>query len=309
MPDKQELKYKLKPSQIEDIDRAMYIYLNETLNLHTNTNKGFEKTPVIWVGAERSFQVKADIDLRNKDGLLKLPLLTIERTSITKDAGNRGPMPANIPDFGVGGSIPIAREQNVAKTADIKRSLSSRKAGVDRNVGNDRSNQRESTRKPATMFDTAPKGLRNKTVYKTYFIPIPVYVSVKYEIKIRTEYQQQMNDLMTPFINSFSDMGRNHRYFHIFSDGTKGHKYEAFIDGNYAMNNNIGSMQEEERKFETTITIDVLGYLIGSDKNEDSNVVKVVENAVLVKIPRERVIVSDSFERINKKGTDPFYKE
>ena len=309
MPDKKEKKYKIKASNIEDIDKAMYFYINETLNLHTDTNKGFEKTPVIWVGAERAFQIKNDVDLRNKDGLLKLPLMTIERVGITKDASNRGPMPGNIPDIGNGGSIPIAREQNVAKTADVKRSFRSRKAGVDRNVGDGKTTGRTNPRKVATMFDTAPKGLRDKTIYKTYYIPIPVYVNVKYEIKIRTEYQQQMNDLMLPFISSFSKLGRNHRYFHIYSDGTEGHKYEAFIDGNFSSNNNIGSLQEEERKFETTINIEVLGYIISGGKNEDSNVVKVIENAVIVKIPRERVIVGDSFERINKKGTDPFYKE
>ena len=66
MPDKKEKKYKIKASNIEDIDKAMYFYINETLNLHTDTNKGFEKTPVIWVGAERAFQIKNDVDLRNK---------------------------------------------------------------------------------------------------------------------------------------------------------------------------------------------------------------------------------------------------
>ena len=67
MPDNKEIKYKMKPSNIEEIDNAVYFYVNETLNLHTNTNKGFTKTPVLWVGAERSFQIKGDIDLRNKD--------------------------------------------------------------------------------------------------------------------------------------------------------------------------------------------------------------------------------------------------
>ena len=34
MPDNREIKYKIKPSKIEDIDKAMYFYVNETLNLH-----------------------------------------------------------------------------------------------------------------------------------------------------------------------------------------------------------------------------------------------------------------------------------
>ncbi len=307
MEDEKEVKYKIKPSTIEDVDKAIYYYLNEKLNLHTDTNKGFKKVPVIWVGAERSYQIKHDVDLRNKSGLLHLPLMSVERISITKDP-TKGPVPSNIPDIGDGGSVIIAREQNIEKTADIRRSEASRKSGVDRNVGSSQTTGRTKPKKVARMFDTASR-IPDKIVYKTYYAPIPVYITVKYEITIRTEYQQQMNDLMTPFISGFSPIGRNHRYFFVYSDGSEGHKYEAFIDHNYTSSNNIGTLNEEERKFESKISIEVLGYLIGADKNEDSNVVKVVENAVVVRIPRERVVMGDSFERINKKGTNPFYKE
>ena len=42
------------------------------------TNKGFVKVPVIWVGAERSYQIKNDGDIRDGVGRLKLPIITLE---------------------------------------------------------------------------------------------------------------------------------------------------------------------------------------------------------------------------------------
>ena len=46
-----------QPSTIETIDYAMYDWLNESMDLHTTTNKGWKKVPIIWTSAERSFQI------------------------------------------------------------------------------------------------------------------------------------------------------------------------------------------------------------------------------------------------------------
>ncbi len=45
--------------------------------------------------------------------------------------------------------------------------------------------------------------------------------------------------------------------------------------------------------FETKITIKVLGYLIGEGVNRDKPQITIRENAVEVKISRERVITGD----------------
>ena len=42
------------PSTLETIDFAIYHWLRDDLDLHTNTQEGFEKVPVIWTSAERA---------------------------------------------------------------------------------------------------------------------------------------------------------------------------------------------------------------------------------------------------------------
>tara|TARA_R110002074_G_scaffold305198_1_gene476425 strand:- start:104 stop:595 length:492 start_codon:yes stop_codon:yes gene_type:complete len=103
------------PSTLETIDRAMFGFAEGELDLHVNTNKGWKKVPIIWVSAERSFQIKADKDLRDSTGVLKLPLMTIERTTVEKDPGFKGTFQAHIPDSGGVKRITSSRKDNPAR--------------------------------------------------------------------------------------------------------------------------------------------------------------------------------------------------
>ena len=109
------------PSTLETIDFAIYNWLNDEVDLHTTTRDGFEKVPVIWAAAERAFQVKRDNKLRDQDGALILPLITIERTNVVKDLSRKGTVWANVPPIKdeKGGSITIARRIRQDKTANF----------------------------------------------------------------------------------------------------------------------------------------------------------------------------------------------
>ena len=72
----------LGDSTLEDFDYALFNWLNETMDLHTKTNQGWKKTPVIWVAGEKVFQAKNNPDLRDSSGALILPLVTVERTGV-----------------------------------------------------------------------------------------------------------------------------------------------------------------------------------------------------------------------------------
>jgi len=85
-----------------------------------------------------------------------------------------------------------------------------------------------------------------------------------------------------------------------------GHKFEAFIKGDFVNNSNMNALDMELRNFETIVTIEVLGYLIGDGPNAERPKVVIRENAVEVKIPRERVILGDINEYLGERG---FYRE
>jgi hypothetical protein len=268
-------------STIEGVDAAILDYVDNTVNIYCTTKDGFKKVPVLWISAERAFQRKHKKELMTISGSLNLPVMTVERTGIEKDMSKKGTAWANIPpaDDEKRGSITIARRINQNKTsnfvnADAKRLFKQ------------------------NTFRTRSKASA-KVVYETITIPQPVYIEVSYDITLIAEYQQQINEMITPFITKPGNVN----YFPIRKDG---HLYEVFVESSYKQDNNVASLEQEERQYKTTVSYRVLAYLIGEDINQETPRVVIRENAVEVKIPREHVILGDIMDHIKKKG---FYRE
>ena len=130
------------PSSLETIDGAMMRFIDEELNLSVGTNEGFKKVPVLWVTAERAYQIKHNKDLRDQEETLILPLITVNRASVNKEPNKRGTVYANlypIPDA-KGGVITIARQINQKKTAEFQNAVANRKFGPDKNVSSKMAN-------------------------------------------------------------------------------------------------------------------------------------------------------------------------
>ena len=88
-----------------------------------NTNQGWQKTPIIWISGERSWQIKNNRDLRDKNNLFVLPVITVERTNITKDVNKKGKYWGNVFPFDEtkGGSIAIHQVINQEKSSNFAR--------------------------------------------------------------------------------------------------------------------------------------------------------------------------------------------
>jgi hypothetical protein len=225
--------------------------------------------PVLWQAPERAYQIKNNRELRDDSGALKLPLISIERTGIIKDPARKGSFQAHL----------YSKDKN----GRIGRMVIAKKIVQDKTrnfavVGNTRKENFTS----GSMQKYFPR-VNKKVVIQSLSIPIPVYVNVEYKISIKTEFQQQMNDLLSPFmartgqINAFT-MKRN------------GHLYEAFIDQGFTHSNNVNNLAEEVRMFSSEVTIKVLGYLIGEGENDDRPIVRVDENVVEITFPSESIV-------------------
>jgi hypothetical protein len=198
----------LMPSTIETIDYAVYDWLNEDLNIFATTNKGWKKIPIVWSSPERA-AFRKDKEARDKDGVLILPVISIERQSISKEISKRGKFYSPIQSkIGLqDGTITIARRIKQEKTSNFATKDAYRSR---RNVDSpDRNRPRNN----------------KKVVYETISIPIPTYMEMTYNITVQTEYQQQMNEIMSSFL-AFERPGPDN-YFTVKRDG---HRYESFFD-------------------------------------------------------------------------------
>ena len=259
---------KYQASSLETIDTGLYEWVNEFLDVHTQTNKGMFKVPVLWLGSERVYQVKNDQRIRDKVGKLILPLITINRDSVDKDSAFKGSFQANIAEVNDyrGGAIQRSRKLNQEKT----RNFQNARASIDKK-----------------QSQTTGKIKENgEIVYDNYTAPIPVYVSIMYTVTLRTEYQQQINDLMQPFVTTTGQINS-------FVFEKDGHRYEAFIQSGFGMNNNTTNIGEDERMFETKVQIKVLGYLMGEGYTRDKPLNARRENRAKIVITGERTMVGD----------------
>lgn len=251
MPDEDDINF--NPASLEGIDWAMYQWVDDTIDAHATTNDGWRKVPVLWKSAERVWQIKGDREIRDEDGALVFPLIAIERTGKTKSLTEKGSIFAHLPpaiNDEKEGSIAWIHQINHKKTADFKNADSME----DHGDINFKTSENEDERK------------RNTVIESTY-IQQPSYITNNYEITLRADFQQQMNQMVTPFLNEVGNI--NH-----FATRYEGHFYEGFIQEDISQDNNVSNFNEEERIFKNTVSIDMLGYITKSDNEDKPQTVK-----------------------------------
>jgi len=253
----------VEPCTLETFDRAIYNWVNDELDLFAKTNEGFKKVPVIWAGAERAYQLKHRPELRDLRETIILPVITVERSAVLKDRERTGL-------FGGGLIYSNDRRKNVYTVA--------------------RKIQPDKTRNFANAGAKRVKGVKNtnrydnkEVVYEFVTIPTPTWIHITYEVVLRTEYQQQMNSILTPFINRYGNV-------HTFYMQENTNMFEGFIDQDFTTNNNVANLETDERRFETSLAIRVEGYLIGEGENQVQQTVAIRENQVKVRFGKEKTI-------------------
>jgi len=275
------------PSTLENIDFAVYDFF-QNLNISTNSNEGFRTVPISWVGIERAFNRKdrnwtddETFIMKSDDlGSVIYPTITIERKGLTKDRVKRGKVYS-----------PLDRLREIGQSDLV---IARRIAQNDTNKFAVADAYRQS--KNANGVEGA-KRTNKKVVYETITIPAPCYMEMNYEIECFTEYQQQMNDIVAYLI----DATNASNYIVV---NRNGHSYEGFVDSDYAADNTISSLNEDERTFKMTVNLRVLGYIHGAGPNETLPKITKTQNAVEFKMGRERVV----FEVPNPTNKDSFYK-
>jgi len=282
MPNKSTKQKTLSPSTLETVDFALYNWLNEKLDIYTDSNEGRRKVPIIWITAERAFQVKNDKELREIDSQsIIYPAMVVERNSVSKTTADQRVIPGNIfPQMDrKRGAFPLYRRVVKDKTQNFQNAAAKRFT-----------NQTQNTFK--LPFES------NEVVYETLYTGYPVFLNMNYTIKIRTIYIQQLNEILLPFqrftggINQFLVKHENH-------------KYEAFIEDDYSISSNASNLGGEEKKFDAEIKIKVLGYVTADGINQDTPYVVSRESPAKIRFTRERSMLSEK----NPNNDDGFFRQ
>jgi len=282
MPNKSTKQKTLSPSTLETVDFALYNWLNEKLDIYTDSNEGRRKVPIIWITAERAFQVKNDKELREIDSeSIIYPAMVVERNSVSKTTADQRVIPGNIfPQMDrKRGAFPLYRRVVKDKTQNFQNAAAKRFT-----------NQTQNTFK--LPFES------NEVVYETLYTGYPVFLNMNYTIKIRTIYIQQLNEILLPFQRFTGGINQ-------FLVEHENHKYEAFIEDDYSISSNASNLGGEEKKFDAEIKIKVLGYVTADGINQDTPFVVSRESPAKIRFTRERSMLNEK----NPNNDDGFFRQ
>jgi hypothetical protein len=264
---------------IEDVDRALFNLFNEDLPLIYQQRNETKKIPVIFATGERFAVLRRKRPLRDNQGALILPLISIMRTGIEQDiARGTGPgqgAPITIkkklgkedPEYqalvnklGLQNQDRVASEahllgKSTARTVDLNQRPTGVKPGT------------VATRDPATAPSIAARAGElldpsiGNNIYEIITMPPVKYFTATYDVTFWTQYTVQMNDMITAMMSAYQN---NHqRTFRI--ETPKGYWFVAYVANSLSPGNNFDSFTDEERIVRYNFTIEVPGYVVLPD--------------------------------------------
>lgn len=261
----------INPSTLETVDFAVYDWVDSILDISVNTNEGFKKVPVVWLSQERVFQIKNGLEFKDFDNQsIVYPYIVIKRESFVNTPAGERPIPANIfpkKDY-KRGSFRIAHKIiQQEKTSNFVNADSYRSVG--------QINFRNKNKVPAI-------------VYESWYIDYPVYHTISYKITARTNYQEQINEILQNFARSSGGINLVNISHDI-------HHYEAFKQDGTSTDNseNLG---EEEKYYEYSFELKVLGYTTTIGDNKLTPVYVVRESPAKIRFQRERSLFNEKNE-------------
>ena len=266
--------YNLRTVRLEDADSSVYNYFDKKISIHVDTDKGRSKVPVIFASGERWKMIRDNKGLRDENGTLILPLVSVRRTMVERTPGFGG-MAQEVP------SITISKRIH-EKTGNMQNLVKTR-----------------------TMFGFTEK--KRDPVIETMTIPYPDFCTLFYEITLWTQYQAQMNEILEKIFYNYNI--RDSFVMPLeYEEGQpkKGFYFVGFRDGTLPSQSNVEEFTSQERIIKYTYNIKIPTYLILNPKDEtlsygrDESGNKVVyknQNTVSVKL-KETTLTLEEFEKL-----------
>lgn len=258
--------FELPPVGIDDVDRALFNFFDNDLQLMVSSKKSGQitKVPVIFAAGEKWAMLKKGRALRDPSGALILPLITIHRKDIAQDVKN------DIVGRGINqqtGELVIKRRlattdrayQNIINKLGIpnQQNLSSATSLVDTTRNTAENSQDLDVIQGALL---APKHGNN--IWEIITIPSPQFFTITYELTFWTQYVQHANQIMTKMMSAYLPTANG--TFKL--ETPAGYWFIAKVENNqFTAEDNAEDSSGEERIIKHKAVIKVAGYAVVSD--------------------------------------------
>ncbi len=229
-------RYEISPVTIRTVDQAVIDFFSKKIKLIVDSAEGPKKVPVVFSIGERAGLSKNQPNLRDENGTLILPILSVTRNDIERTEGFGG-MTSQVPYITVSSRIH-------EKTNELQNLIDSRKT------------------------NGFPETKKDKIIREYLTLPFPDSSIFHYTVNIRTQYQGQMNEMLEIIFASYDFKDSFVMPVEYDGDNPKGDSYYfvGFREGNFSPSSNVENMTDAERIIKCTATFRVPVTLILDNK-------------------------------------------
>ena len=240
--------FELPSCGVEDVDRSIFNLFDKEIPFYYELDGEQKRIPTIFASGERAFTLRRKKPLRDRQGALILPMISILKSGL--EQGGAGIFQA--PD-GITIKKRISSENHIYKRRENLEGLANQS-----NTLQDDQHSGLTNRKLRESYIETSLTPSNNNIYEIIKIPKPKFFNATYEITFWSQYQQQMNDMVEVLM--LSPTWGPQRTFKLETD--KGYWFVANIEPSLNLQNNYDSMGDQERLIKTSFNIKVRGYVI-----------------------------------------------
>ena len=256
----------IPPCSIEDVDEALFRMFDSEIGFQVRANEGdAQKVRVVFAAGERFALVKRRKALRDRNGVLILPLIAIRRTSVSQtdlDITSRGQnqftgdivirrrlAPEDRSYQLLVNKLGLREQDSIAAGPEVE-VTGTLKTRTDRNTG-------ASSRTRTSIDGALLAPALGDNVFEFITIPEPQFYTAEYEITISVQYTQHLNQITERLLSSYLPQGRTLRL-----ESPKGYWFVARFGETIAPEDNFEDFSEKERVIMATIKCEVPAYVI-----------------------------------------------
>lgn len=269
---------------IETVDQAVFDWFDIDVNVHVESpGQEIKKVPVVFASGERWATARDERGIRDKNGLLILPIISVRRTGID-------------------------RSQSMTALGIEERRL------VISRVINDKTNVVQNA---MSSREISARSTKDKVIHEVISVPFPDSFVTTYEVVVQTQYITQMNEVLEKIFDKFDlqnqfvmavrgseferpsetlnrRVGDNPNY--TSHETLKGYYFVGFVETDLSDNGNFEEFTDQERIVKYAFTVTVPTYLQLEPQGELPSI-QIQNSAYEMKFKDENVVfIDDPYE-------------
>lgn len=251
---------------IEDVDRGMMALFDDTISFRVSArDETMSAVPVIFATGERFAMLNRNKPIRDKEGKLILPLISIRRSGIMQG-------PEDIAGRGINqhtGDMLIKRRlgvddrlyQRIVNKLGITNQPGLANFGGEPDPTGTEEPTGAALQDPDIGAGAIMKPVLGNNVFELLSIPEPQFYTAKYEVTFWTQYTVQMNEMLEQLMLAQLPQGKAFRL-----NTEKGYWFVLYLDDDKSSGDNFEDFTEKERMVKYSFSCHVPAYLIAGDQ-------------------------------------------